>query len=217
VTLTFSDETDASRGDVVAEIGPSAPVTSRLAARLVWLGDEPLVPRRSYILKLAAATTKVTVEDGLEVVDLDTLKSTPAAHLGSNDIGMAVVQLDRLVAVDRYADNRTTGSFILIDPESYDTLGIGMVEVTHLDEDPNRARRQVTLKEFIHATETHSRSIAKAISWRATGSLDTFIVAVVITGSSKLAGSVAFAEIVTKTFFYYFHERIWALTPWGKR
>ena len=78
-------------------------------------------------------------------------------------------------------------------------------------------RRKTTLKEFVHATETHSRSIAKAISWRATGSLDTFIVAVVITGSSKVAGSVAFAEIITKTLFYYFHERIWALTPWGRR
>jgi len=217
VTLIFSDEIDASRGDVIAEVGPRAPVTNRLAARLVWLGDQPLVPGRSYILKLAAATTNATVEHGLEVVDLDTLKSSPASHLGGNDIGLAIVQLDRLVAVDRYADNRTTGSFILIDPESCDTLGIGMVEVTNLDEDSSRAPRKTTLKEFVHATETHSRSIAKAISWRATGSLDTFIVAVVITGSSKVAGSVAFAEIITKTLFYYFHERIWALTPWGRR
>ena len=73
------------------------------------------------------------------------------------------------------------------------------------------------LTDLIRATETHGRSLAKAISWRATGSLDTFIVAVLITGSSKVAGSVALAEILTKTLIYYFHERVWAVIPWGKR
>jgi len=66
-------------------------------------------------------------------------------------------------------------------------------------------------------TETHARSLAKAVSWRATGSLDTFVVALVVTGSAKLAGSVAVTEILTKILIYYFHERIWAWVPWGKR
>jgi uncharacterized membrane protein len=60
------------------------------------------------------------------------------------------------------------------------------------------------------------RSIAKAISWRATGSLDTFIVTLVITGSSVFAGSVAVAEIFTKIAFYYFHERTWSMISWGR-
>ena len=66
-------------------------------------------------------------------------------------------------------------------------------------------------------TETHARSLAKAVSWRATGSLDTFLVAFLITGSPKLAGSVAVTEILTKILIYYGHERIWAWIPWGKR
>jgi uncharacterized membrane protein len=61
------------------------------------------------------------------------------------------------------------------------------------------------------------RSVAKAVSWRATGSLDTFIVAALITGSSKIAGGVALAKILTKTVLYYLHERVWALIPWGRR
>jgi uncharacterized membrane protein len=65
--------------------------------------------------------------------------------------------------------------------------------------------------------ETHARSLAKAVSWRATGSLDTFLVALVITGNAKIAGSVAVTEIITKILIYYFHERLWALVPWGKR
>jgi uncharacterized membrane protein len=55
------------------------------------------------------------------------------------------------------------------------------------------------------------------VSWRTTGSLDTFVVTFVISGSTKLAGSVALTEVLTKILIYYGHERIWALVPWGKR
>ena len=68
----------------------------------------------------------------------------------------------------------------------------------------------------VAGSESHFRSIAKAISWRATGSIDTFIVTLVITGSAVFAGSVAVTEIVTKITFYYFHERIWSMVPWGR-
>ncbi|MGB6537409.1 MAG: DUF2061 domain-containing protein [Xanthobacteraceae bacterium] len=66
-------------------------------------------------------------------------------------------------------------------------------------------------------SETHARSLVKAVSWRATGSLDTFVVAFLVTGNPKIAGSVALTEIVTKIVIYYCHERLWALVPWGKR
>ncbi len=71
-------------------------------------------------------------------------------------------------------------------------------------------------KKSTRWTETHARSLAKAVSWRATGSLDTFIVAFVITRSPKIAVSVALTEVITKVLIYYFHERAWALVPWGK-
>ena len=73
------------------------------------------------------------------------------------------------------------------------------------------------LRHLIQSAETHARSIAKAISWRATGSLDTFVVAALVTGSPRLACGVALAEILTKTALYYVHERAWALIPWGRR
>jgi len=123
----------------------------------------------------------------------------------------------RPLAVDRYADCRETGSFILIDPETCDTVGMGIVETIQPAEARGPARAGTRLSKLICATETHARSVAKAISWRATGSLDTFVIAAVITGSSTLAGSVALAEILTKTALYYVHERAWALIPWGRR
>jgi uncharacterized membrane protein len=78
-------------------------------------------------------------------------------------------------------------------------------------------RTSVVSGKLTRWTETHARSLVKAVSWRTTGSLDTFVVTFVISGSTKLAGSVAVTEIMTKILIYYFHERLWALVPWGKR
>jgi uncharacterized membrane protein len=63
--------------------------------------------------------------------------------------------------------------------------------------------------------EAHSRSLAKAISWRATGTLDTFVISYIITGQLVLASSIAGTELLTKIVLYYFHERAWAVIPWG--
>jgi uncharacterized membrane protein len=65
--------------------------------------------------------------------------------------------------------------------------------------------------------EAHSRSLAKAISWRATGTLDTFVISFIITGHAALAGSIAGTELLTKIVLYYLHERAWSKIPWGRR
>lgn len=69
----------------------------------------------------------------------------------------------------------------------------------------------------IFASESHARSIAKAISWRATGSIDTFVLSWLITGNVKFAGSIASVEVITKVALYYGHERVWSLVPFGRR
>ena len=66
-------------------------------------------------------------------------------------------------------------------------------------------------------SEHSKRSILKTITWRITASLDTFIIAWVITGDWKIGGSIAGIEVITKMFFYYFHERIWNKIKWGKK
>lgn len=69
---------------------------------------------------------------------------------------------------------------------------------------------------FIPVPETHGRSIAKAVSWRITGSLDTFALSWLITGNVVSAGSIATAEVVTKIVLYYLHERAWSHVPFGR-
>jgi uncharacterized membrane protein len=63
--------------------------------------------------------------------------------------------------------------------------------------------------------ETQSRSLAKALSWRLTGTIDTFVISAIVTGRLSVAGSIAATELFTKVLLYYFHERIWAVIRWG--
>lgn len=64
--------------------------------------------------------------------------------------------------------------------------------------------------------DSHLRSIAKAASWRATGTIDTFILSFFFTGSVKLAGSIAVTEVITKLGLFYLHERAWDRLSWGR-
>jgi sulfate adenylyltransferase large subunit len=213
VTLTLADDVDVSRGDLISGGDLPPMVADQFSARLVWIGPGALVPGRSCLMKLGCVTARATMEQRLCIVDLESNRLKAAKCLAANDIGTAVIKLDRVIAADRYADSRCTGSFILIDQETGDTVALGIVE----SEVPAVAVTRSTLVRLVRSTESHARSIAKAISWRATGSIDTFIVAALITGSSKLAGGVALAEILTKTALYYAHERAWALITWGRR
>ncbi|MDR3485349.1 MAG: DUF2061 domain-containing protein [Bradyrhizobium sp.] len=65
--------------------------------------------------------------------------------------------------------------------------------------------------------ETHTRSVLKAISWRTMGTLDTFAISWFVTGRVEIAGSIAGLEVATKIAWYYLHERVWAVIPWGRR
>jgi sulfate adenylyltransferase subunit 1 (EFTu-like GTPase family)/uncharacterized membrane protein len=223
VTLTFTDPLDASRGDIVAAAERAPAVTNQVHARIFWMKDQPLARGQNYLFKLATGTATARVEAGLSVIDFDTQRAVAADSIGPNEVGHCTLTFDRSIALDRYEDCRGTGSFILIDPETCDTVAMGCVEeIAPLQ---SRARLTTWLPKRAGAvsgkltrwTETHARSFVKAVSWRTTGSLDTFVVTFVISGSTKLAGSVAITEVLTKILIYYGHERIWALVPWGKR
>ncbi len=70
---------------------------------------------------------------------------------------------------------------------------------------------------FFSGREAHSRSFVKAVSWRVTGTIDTFIISYIITGKTVVAGSIAGTELLTKILLYYFHERAWNSITWGAK
>lgn len=225
VTLSFADQIDASRGDVVVGLDQAPQVTDRIGARVFWMSGRPLKTGQTHLLKLATRTVTARIEPHCQVIDLDSRRLLSAQALAQNEIGTCTLQLDRPLPVDRYAQCRDTGSFILIDSETNDTVAMGCIEEVFSDSPPHpwaalpirlRKRPASAGGTIARWSETHARSLAKAVSWRATGSLDTFLVAFLITRNPKIAGSVALTEIVTKIAIYYCHERLWTLIPWGK-
>ena len=210
MTFTFTDPIDASRGDVVVGIEAEPAMTQRIDARMFWMNSDALRPERRYLFKLATTTVTARVEAEMSIIDLDTRRLVAVDALAQNEVGLGTLKLDRPIAVDHYAECRDTGSFILIDPETFDTVAMGCVERAEAY-GASAASSALTVRgKLTRWTETHARSFVKAVSWRATGSLDTFVVTFVITGSTKIAGSVAVTEIVTKILIYYLHERMWA-------
>ena len=65
-------------------------------------------------------------------------------------------------------------------------------------------------------SDTQTRSLAKAISWRLTGTADTFIISWLITGQLALAGGIAITEVMTKVILFWLHERVWNRIKWGR-
>jgi len=71
--------------------------------------------------------------------------------------------------------------------------------------------------QYYKRGETKRRSIVKAITWRTLGTIDTIVIAFVLTGEIKTALSIGGIEVFTKMILYFFHERIWNMIKWGKR
>jgi uncharacterized membrane protein len=82
---------------------------------------------------------------------------------------------------------------------------------------PELRRRIAPLVNLFQGREGHSRSLAKAVSWRTVGTIDTFIIGFFVTGKVSVAGTIAAIEVVTKILIYYVHERVWSAVPWGHR
>ena len=224
VTLTLTDDVDVSRGDLLADASAPAQVSDRLNARIFWMGQGTLAPGGRYHIKLGTASAAAHIAGPMQLIDLaEDAAVKPVDRLMSNEFGLCTLELDRPLPADRYDQNRETGSFILIDAESHDTVAMGLIEnaATAPAQVPVRTsilgKIAVRAARLLGAKESHSRSIAKAMSWRATGSIDTFLIGFVITGNATIAGSIAGTEIATKIALYYFHERLWALVPWGRR
>ncbi|MEZ5442345.1 MAG: sulfate adenylyltransferase subunit CysN [Lysobacterales bacterium] len=127
VTLTLTEELDISRGDLLSSAEQPAESADQFEATIVWMHEQPLLPGRSYAFKLASSQARVQVTDLKYRVNVNTLEHTAASTLGLNDIGVASISLDRPVGFDPYREIRDTGAFLIIDRESGQTLGAGMI------------------------------------------------------------------------------------------
>ncbi|MDY0055822.1 MAG: sulfate adenylyltransferase subunit CysN [Methyloversatilis sp.] len=127
VTVTFADEIDCSRGDVIVAADTPALIGDSFDATLVWMSDEAMATGRSYLMKCATRTVGATLNAVEYRVNVNTLERSSAAALGLNEIGRVSLLTDRLLAFDPYESVRDTGSFILIDRLTNNTVGAGLL------------------------------------------------------------------------------------------
>ena len=128
VTLTFADEVDTSRGDIICAAGEPAEVADQFQARVLWMADSQMLPGRRYLVKIGAKTVTATVLDLKYGIDVNTLQDKPARTLGLNDFGVITMALDQPIAFDPYDLNRETGGFIFIDRMTNNTVGLGLID-----------------------------------------------------------------------------------------
>ena len=132
VTLSFADEVDCSRGNVIAVSSDPPEVADQFEATLVWMADEPLLPGRGYWLKSGTQTVTATVHEPKYEINVNSLEHLAAKSLELNAIGVAEIATDRDIAFEPYAvegssPNRVLGGFILIDKLSNATVACGML------------------------------------------------------------------------------------------
>ncbi|ODN68451.1 Bifunctional enzyme CysN/CysC [Methylobrevis pamukkalensis] len=127
VTITLADEIDISRGDVLATPEHRPEVSDQFAAELIWMSDEEMLPGRPYLLKIGSKTVTATVTEIKHKVDINNFNKLAAKSLALNEVALVNVALSEPVAFDAYAENRDTGSFIVIDRLTNLTMGAGMV------------------------------------------------------------------------------------------
>jgi sulfate adenylyltransferase large subunit len=128
LTLRLEDELDISRGELICRAEQAPTVARELQADICWLTEQPLRPGGRYVLKHTTRNVTAIVEELRDHVDVHTLERTPGPEqLELNDIGRVRLRTSAPLVFDSYRRNRRTGSFILIDEASNETVGAGMI------------------------------------------------------------------------------------------
>jgi bifunctional enzyme CysN/CysC len=132
VTLSFADEIDCSRGNVIATADTPPEVADQFESTIIWMDDEPLIVGRSYWLKLATQMVSATVREPKYQVNVNTMEHLAAKTLDLNAIGVAEITTDRPIVFEPYSDgrkgpNKELGGFILIDKITNATVAAGLL------------------------------------------------------------------------------------------
>jgi bifunctional enzyme CysN/CysC len=131
VVLQLDTDIDVSRGAVLATPEAAPTAVRSFDARLVWLSDEPFDRGRGYLLRTATDLVPVTALEIGRHLDLATLAERPAAGCAANDIAVARIQIGRGTVLEPFAQQRDTGSFMLIDAVTGASVAGGVVAKPH--------------------------------------------------------------------------------------
>src|SRR4051794_23259638 len=147
VGFTLQEQIYITRGEIAAlEHEPRPQVTTRLRVSLFWLGKEPMVKRKEYLLKLGTARVTARLEEVLRVMDASTLGATEqGAAVQRHDVAECVLKLDRAIACDLAEDVASTSRFVIVD--DYEIRGGGIVREALSDRQAS-VRDRVMLRNY---------------------------------------------------------------------
>jgi len=128
VTVRLADDVDVSRGDMICRTRNAPTATQDLDAMVCWFHERPMAERVTYGIKHTTNSARCQVRDLQYRLDINTLsRDDSAGQLHMNDIGRVQLRVTAPLFVDEYRRNQTTGSFILIDESTHETVGAGMI------------------------------------------------------------------------------------------
>ncbi len=128
VTLTLTDEIDASRGDVIATSTQPPEVADQFEMTVLWMHEEPMLAGRPYYCKIGRSLVTATITKIKYLVDVNTGARLAASTVGLNGIAVVNVSFDKPVVFEPYADNRELGGCVFIDRMTNETVGAGMID-----------------------------------------------------------------------------------------
>ncbi|HDX3452551.1 TPA: sulfate adenylyltransferase subunit CysN [Campylobacter coli] len=151
ITLTLEDEIDISRGDVIVSKNHSLEISNSFKAMMIWMSEAEFSLNGNYLIKIANLTTSITFEKIDFKKDINTFEESQSDELKLNDIAKCTLRLSKKTALVAYKDNKTLGSFIIIDRYSNETLAAGMVEeiLTHEDKARVYTQAEIELNAYI--------------------------------------------------------------------
>lgn len=127
VTITLEDEIDLSRGEMLVLPSDQPTVSSSIDAMLVWMDEEKMDRSKKYFLKQTTNMTRAHIDEIDYRVDVNTMEQSSCEALSLNEIARVKISSSKTLLFDKYKDNRSCGSFILIDPITNNTSAVGMI------------------------------------------------------------------------------------------
>ena len=127
VSVTLADEIDISRGDMLVHPNNVPRIGRSFEAMLVWMDETPMDPFTQFYIKQTTNNTKARIDSIHYRVDVNTMGKSDTDHFNLNEIGRVVITTVKPIFFDSYKKNRNTGSFVLIDPVSHNTVAVGMI------------------------------------------------------------------------------------------
>ena len=129
ITLTLSDELDISRGDIIISTKNDQIIKAdQFASHLIWMDQDPMLPERNYIFRFNNSYINGKITDLVHSINVNSFEEVASKKLNLNDIAYCKVAIDKMHCISSYSNNQKLGSFVIIDPYSNKTIGVGMID-----------------------------------------------------------------------------------------